>query len=97
MTTPAQGGPMFSTILNICLVIVGLSLIAGLALILRSGDALTRAVTSDLIFYSMIVYYLIWTITHETYIGYEIAILAALVGGIMPTLSMSRIITRGRR
>lgn len=88
---------MFSIIINACLVVIGLSLVSGLVLILRSADALTRAVLSDLIFYSMIVYYLIWTITHETYIGYEIAILAALVGGVMPTLSMSRIITRGRR
>ncbi|AIT60117.1 hypothetical protein [Corynebacterium doosanense] len=77
--------------------VIALSMLSGLVLILRTADMLSRAVLSDLIFYSMIVLYLIWTIPNETYIGYEIAILAGIVGGVMPTLSMSRIITRGRR
>ena len=52
---------------------------------------------ADYIFYAMVCLYLIWTLFNHTFIGYEIAILAALVCGAIPTLSMSRIISRGRR
>ncbi|NLZ57072.1 MAG: cation:proton antiporter, partial [Corynebacterium sp.] len=41
--------------------------------------------------------YLIWSLNNETSIAYEIAFLAALLGGVLPTMSMSRIITKGRR
>lgn len=88
---------MFEIILTVCIAIMALSLVSGLILILRTGDNFTRAVLSDLVFYSMIALYLTWTLMNETMIGYEVAILAALAGGVLPTLSMSRIISKGRR
>lgn len=88
---------MFETILTVCIGIVAVCIVVGLLAILRSKDELNRAVMADYIFYSMVCLYLIWTLFHDTFIGYEIAILAALVCGVIPTLSMSRIISRGRR
>lgn len=76
---------------------VALCMLVGMYMILKTDDMCTRVVLSDLIFYSMVTLYLIWTIPNETFVGYEIAILAAVVGGVMPTLSMSRIVSRGRR
>ncbi|MHA2787848.1 cation:proton antiporter [Corynebacterium sp. S7] len=88
---------MFETILTVCIVIMGLALVSGLILILRTADNFTRAVLSDLVFYSMIAIYLTWTLMNDTMIGYEVAVLAALAGGVLPTLSMARIISKGRR
>lgn len=87
----------FDTILTVCISIMAVCLVIGLVAILRTKDELTRAVLADFIFYSMVCLYFIWTLFHDTFIGYEIAILAALVCGAIPTLSMSRIISRGRR
>lgn len=88
---------MFETILTVCIGIMAMCMVVGLLAILRSKDELTRAVMADYIFYGMICLYFIWTLFNDTFIGYEIAILAALVCGVIPTLSMSRIISRGRR
>ncbi len=87
----------FEWILLVCIIAIALSLLSGLVLILRTRDQLTRAVLSDLVFYSMVLIYLIWTIPNDTMIDYEVAILGALVAGALPTLSMSRVISRGRR
>lgn len=88
---------MFEMILTVCIGIMAVCMVAGLLAILRSKDELDRAVMADYIFYAMVCLYFIWTLFNDTFIGYEIAILAALVCGAIPTLSMSRIISRGRR
>ncbi len=88
---------MFETILIVCIGIMAACMVVGLLAILRTRDELTRAVIADFIFYAMVCLYFIWTLFNDTFIGYEIAILAALVCGVIPTLSMSRIISRGRR
>lgn len=88
---------MFETILTVCIGIMAVCMVVSLAAILLNKDELTRAVMADYIFYAMVCLYLIWTLFNDTFIGYEIAILAALVCGTIPTLSMSRIISRGRR
>lgn len=73
------------------------ALLSGLVLIVRSRDVSTRVVTSDLLFYSMLVAYLIWTLEFRTSITYDVMVLAAIAGGVLPTLSMARMIARGRR
>lgn len=88
---------MFETILIVCIAIMVVSLLVGLVAVVATKDDLSRAVMADLVFYAMVCVYFVWTILNETFIGYEIAILAALVCGTIPTLSMARIISRGRR
>ncbi len=88
---------MFEAILIGAIVIIVACLIIGMIAILRDKDELNRAVLADYIFYGTVCLYFVWTIFNDTFIGYEIAILAALVCGTIPTLSMSRIISRGRR
>lgn len=88
---------MFETILMGCVIVIAVCLMAGLIGLILVKDELSRAVMSDLIFYSMVVIFLVWSLWTDTMIGYEIAILAALVCGVIPTISMARIISRGRR
>ena len=88
---------MFETILMGCVIVMALSLLVGLAGLILVKDELSRAVMADLIFYAMVTILLVWSIWTQTIIRYEIAILAGLVCGVIPTISMARIITRGRR
>lgn len=87
----------FEMITSVGIGMITVSLLASLVLVLRTRDFLTRAVLSDMIFYSMIAIYLVWALNNATSIAYEIAFLAALLGGVLPTMSMARIITKGRR
>ena len=88
---------MFEMILMGCVIVMALSLLVGLAGLILVKDELSRAVMADLIFYAMVTIFLVWSIWTQTMIGYEIAILAGLVCGVIPTISTARIITRGRR
>ena len=45
----------------------------------------------------MIAIFLVWTLFNSSAIAYEIPLLAGLVCGVIPTISMARIISRGRR
>ncbi|MDO5512760.1 cation:proton antiporter [Corynebacterium sp.] len=87
----------FEWLIAACIAVMALTLLSGLVLVLRTSDVLTRAVVADLIFYTMVCIFLAWTLINPTSIGYEVALLAAIAGGVLPTLSMARIISRGRR
>ncbi|PAT11024.1 cation:proton antiporter [Corynebacterium hadale] len=88
---------MFQTIMTVCIIVMALSLVAGLAKLILTSDELSRSVIADFIFYSMAAIFLVWTLFTPSLITYEIPILAALVCGVIPTISMARIISRGRR
>ncbi|QPK83383.1 cation:proton antiporter [Corynebacterium qintianiae] len=88
---------MFETILTTCIIVMALCLLIGLGALILTKDELSRAVMADLVFYAMVAIFLVWTLLNDTMIGYEVAILAALVCGTIPTVSMARIISRGRR
>lgn len=88
---------MFTTIMQVCIIVMAASLLISLAAVIMTKDELSRAVMADVIFYGMVAIYLVWTLWNTSAIGYEIAILAGLVCGVIPTISMARIISRGRR
>ena len=88
---------MFQTIMTVCIIVMALSLVAGLAKLILTSDELSRSVIADFIFYSMAAIFLVWTLFTPSLITYEIPLLAALVCGVIPTISMARIISRGRR
>ncbi|WP_267208647.1 cation:proton antiporter [Corynebacterium sp. Marseille-P8863] len=88
---------MFQTIMTVCIIVMALSLVAGLAKLILTSDELSRSVIADFVFYSMAAIFLVWTLFTPSLITYEIPILAALVCGVIPTISMARIISRGRR
>ena len=88
---------MFTTVMQVCIIVMAVSLLVSLAAVILTKDELSRAVMADVIFYGMVAIFLVWTLQKETMIGYEIPILAALVCGVIPTIAMARIISRGRR
>lgn len=87
----------FQVVLVVCGVVIVAAIVSALVLILSTRDFLTRAVVADMVFYGMVSAFLLWTITNHSSIDYEVALLAAIAGGVLPTLSMSRMISRGRR
>ncbi len=88
---------MFETIVLACVAVMAVCLLVVLGALIVTKDELSRAVMADVVFYTMVVIFLVWTLTKQTMIGYEIPILAALVCGVIPTIAMARIISRGRR
>lgn len=88
---------MFVSIITGCIAVVAACLLVGLGALIWTRDELSRVVMADLVFYAMVAIYLLWTLFNSSMISYEIAILAGLVCGAIPTLSMARIISRGRR
>ena len=88
---------MFTTVMQACIIVMSVSLLVSLAGVILTKDELSRAVMADVIFYGMIAIFLVWTLWNSSAIGYEIPILAGLVCGVIPTISMARIISRGRR
>lgn len=88
---------MFETIVTVCIVVMAICLLTGLGALILTKDELSRAVMADFVFYGMVAIFLTWTLMAHTMIAYEVALLAALVCGTIPTISMARIISRGRR
>ena len=88
---------MFETIVTVCAIVMAVCLLIGLAALIATKDELSRAVMADFVFYAMVAIFLVWTLLNSTMIAYEVAVLAALVCGTIPTISMARIISRGRR
>ena len=88
---------MFETIVTACLAVMAVCLLVVLVALIVTKDELSRAVMADVIFYGMVAIFLVWTLWNSSAIGYEIPILAGLVCGVIPTISMARIISRGRR
>lgn len=88
---------MFVTIMQACLIVMAVCLLVMLGAVILTKDELSRAVMADMIFYGMIAIFLVWTLFKSSAIAYEIPILAGLVCGVIPTISMARIISRGRR
>ncbi|AKE40399.1 Na(+)/H(+) antiporter subunit F [Corynebacterium kutscheri] len=88
---------MFEIVTLIGMATMAVGILATIILMFRTPEQLTRAVISDMVFYCMIGFYLLWALHNDTQINYEIALLAALVGGVLPTMSNARIISKGRR
>ena len=88
---------MFEYFLWVALGLITVALLGTLLLMVRSRDEYVIVAISDLVFYSMIGFSIVWSMYNRTQIAYEIILLASVVGGILPTMSMARIISRGRR
>lgn len=88
---------MFETFAAVALGLMGLALILSLVLILKSSNSFDRAVLSDLCFYSMLGCYIIWSMVNTTQIAYDVVLLGGVVAGVLPTMSVARIISKGRR
>ena len=80
---------------------IGVALLAaavllGLARIATATDAASRAIVGDLVYFSAIGILVLLVMVKESQAVVDAALLAALLG-ILATIALARIITRGRR
>ncbi|MEJ5918914.1 MULTISPECIES: monovalent cation/H+ antiporter complex subunit F [unclassified Corynebacterium] len=76
--------------------ICALAFLLGVILIFRVRGNVSRAVLSDAAFYPMVGVFLTTALIRDTAITFDIAMLAGLLG-ILSTVGLSRVISRGRR
>ena len=88
---------MFEYFLWVALGLIAVALLGTLLLMVRSRDEYVIVTISDLVFYSMIGFYIVWGMYNRTQIAYEIILLASVVGGILLTMSMTRIDRKSTR
>ncbi|APT83861.1 cation:proton antiporter [Corynebacterium aquilae DSM 44791] len=86
---------VFEVIIVAAQAVVAVAMIAGVVLMLRVKDSGSRAILSDLVFLGLLASYVLWSLTHETQIAYEIMLLGTL--GCLSTISLARILSNGRR
>lgn len=95
-TAPRQVSPAFDIVLLVAGTIIAVALLASLVLILACRHDTNRAVVADAVFYPMIALYVLWALQSDASIVYEIIVLTSLLG-VLSTVSLARIITRGGR
>lgn len=88
---------MFEIVVYIAMGIAAYCILATLLFMLHLREEYSRAVIADIIFYGMLCFYILWAMLNDNQISYEVVLLAALLGGALPTMSMARILTKGRR
>lgn len=64
--------------------------------IFTAGDAATRAASGDVIFFSCVGILIIQGMLRGSAVSIDLAMLAAILG-ILTTIALARIVTRGRR
>lgn len=77
-------------------VLLAAAVLVGLARIVTAPDAASRAVVGDLVFFSAIGLLVLLGILRPSQAVVDAAMLASLLG-ILATIALARIITRGRR
>lgn len=81
---------------GICAIILAVAIIIGLVRVLTARDQGSRAVVSDLIYFSAIAIVTMLGITVSSSVVLDVVFLASMVG-ILATIALSRILTRGHR
>jgi multicomponent Na+:H+ antiporter subunit F len=81
---------------GICAVILALAIIIGLVRVLTARDQGSRAVVSDLIYFSAVAIVTMLGITVSSSVVLDVVFLASMIG-ILATIALSRILTRGHR
>lgn len=78
------------------IVLCALALLLGVVLIFKVKGNVSRAVLADAAFYPMVGVFLTSSLIRSTAITFDIAMLAGLLG-ILSTIGLARVISRGRR
>ena len=81
---------------GIAISIIGVSAVLGVVATVRANSDASRAVIGDLLFFSAIAaFILVAAITHSAVV-FDVAVIATLLG-ILATLALGQMLTRGRR
>lgn len=76
--------------------ILALAALIGLAHVMATKEDASRAVIGDLIYFCAVGIFIIYALLVESVVLFDVASVAGLLG-ILATLALSRILTRGRR
>jgi multicomponent Na+:H+ antiporter subunit F len=85
-----------TVVVSICALILAAAIIIGLIRVLTARDLGSRAVVSDLIYFSSVAIVTMLGIAVSSSIVLDVVFLASMVG-ILATIALSRILTRGHR
>ncbi|AZA14587.1 cation:proton antiporter [Corynebacterium choanae] len=86
----------FALTIYCAIIIMGIALLMSLVLLVKVRNDTSRIVLADAVFYPMLGIYLAWSYLHETQIAYEVVMFGGLLG-LLTSVSLARIVTKGRR
>lgn len=92
---PLAVAPM-TVIAAVTMAIMGLAILLGLLRIRLATDAGSRAVVGDLVFFAGIGLMMGLSVLDESSVIFDAAVLASMLG-VLTTVALARIITRGQR
>lgn len=75
---------------------LALSVLLGLIRVLSAADGASRAIVGDLVYFSVVGMIVVLGIVIDSSVAADVVMLASVLG-ILATISLSRILTRGRR
>ncbi|MDQ3358251.1 MAG: monovalent cation/H+ antiporter complex subunit F [Actinomycetota bacterium] len=76
--------------------ILTLAAVLGIARVMTATDDATRAVVGDLVYFCAVGVMIMMLMATDSAVTFDVALIAALLG-ILSTIALSRILTRGRR
>lgn len=76
--------------------VLAVTVLLGILRLLTAGDSASRAVVGDLVFFSCVGILALFGVTHGSSVSLDLALIAAVLG-ILATIALARIITRGQR
>lgn len=83
-------------VFTVAALVIGVSSVVGLLAIYRARDDASRAVVSDLVFFCAVAVFVLVASVVDSSIVFDVALLASMLG-ILSTLALARMLTRGRR
>jgi multicomponent Na+:H+ antiporter subunit F len=81
---------------GIAISIIGLSAVLGVVATVRANSDASRAVIGDLLFFSAIAAFILVAAITDSAVVFDVAVIATLLG-ILATLALGQMLTRGRR
>ena len=81
---------------GIAVVIIGVSAVLGVVATVRANSDASRAVIGDLLFFSAIAAFILVAAITYSAVVFDVAVIATLFG-ILATLALGQMLTRGRR
>jgi multicomponent Na+:H+ antiporter subunit F len=80
----------------VALVLVVVAAVAGVVRVVLAPDDATRAVVADLLFFCAIAIFVLAALLRDTAVLFDVTLIATL-SGILATIALARMLTRGRR
>ncbi|GAA1485159.1 MULTISPECIES: monovalent cation/H+ antiporter complex subunit F [Brachybacterium] len=85
-----------AVVLWVTLLMLAAAVLVGLTRVATASDPASRAIVGDLVYFSAIAVIVLLGLLNESAAAVDAALIAALLG-ILATVALARILTRGRR